>query len=183
MLSNNDQKVLSLIENLINLCLRKLNDSYFVQSTFADLKRLYENLDDKDLKFNIKIKSEEILTERNQGKIKKYLEELLFIISKTMYINKTYLDVPLDDEHVGRSNDYKNDCRRYIAFEKNINEMENRILTSSVYQKKLHEFLKEGNWKNYYHARLTDNLRIIFRWDKENKKVKFEAIVTHDEIY
>ena len=178
MFSDNDNKNLDLIKNLINQCLKRINDSYFIQSTFSSLIQNYSKLDDNTLKFNIEKKTKEILIERNPVKIKQYLEELLFIISKIKEKNKTYLDVDL--KNVDRSDRYKVDCERYS--DKNIQSIEKRILESPFYQKKLHEFLKEGNWRGRYHARLDDNLRIIYNWDKDNKKIKFEAIVTHDEL-
>ncbi len=179
MLSENDNKNLVILENVIKLAKNKINDSQFIYNTFSDLVLFCEKIEDSNLKFNIEKKAKELLVIKDQNKIKKYLEEFLPFISKFRETHKNYLDINLKED-VSRSDRYKTDCLRYP--DKNIQTVEKRILESPVYQKKLHEFLKEGNWKKRYHARLDDNLRIIYSWDKEKKKIKFEAIVTHDEL-
>src|SRR3989344_3930137 len=132
MISENDKKYLEIIENLVNQCLNKINDFYFIRSTFAEIIRIYENLEDKALQTILQNRSKEILIAKDQSKIKKYVEE--------------------------------------------------KILNSPVYQEKLHEPLKNKYWgKNCQHARLSDNLRIIYSYIPK-KKFKFEAIVTHNEL-
>ena len=176
MLSEKDKKILDIIENVVNLAKSKINDSQFIYNTFSDLILFCEKLENNNLKFNLAKNAKEILVTKDLIKINKYLEELLFVILKTKEANKTYLEVDL--KNVSKNDRYKVDCERYS--DKNIQIVEKRILESPVYQKKLHEFLKEGNWRKRYHARLDDNLRIIYSW--KNKKVIFEAIVTHDEL-
>lgn len=180
MLSDNDKKNLELIESLVNLAKSKLNDSYFVQSTFADLRSIYENLDDKNLKYNINMKVQELLITFDNSKLKKYIDELLFIISKTRETNKTYLGVPSDDKHVIRNDRYKDDCKKYA--DKKINESENKILDAKEYVEHFHKKINRGiEWKGCLHARLTKNLRIIYRYDEKKKTVEFLAIITHDD--
>jgi len=179
MISENDRKYLALINNLINLCLKKTDNLYFIRSTFAEIIRIYENLEDKALQTILQNRSKEILIAKDQSKIKKYLEEILKAIEdKESEIEKTYID--LGETKVDSSDRYRDDCIKYK--DKNIKDVEEKILNSPVYQEKLHEPLKNKYWgKNCQHARLSDNLRIIYSYIPK-KKFKFEAIVTHNEL-
>lgn len=181
MISDKDQKILELIERLVNLAKSKLNDSYFVQSTFADLKIIYENLEDNKLKYNIRMKAQEILITFDTSKLKVYIDELLFIIEKAREINKTYLDV--DPKNVERSDRYKADCEKYALYKKNIKKLEEKIISSSEYVENLHKDItkQKSKWFGHLHARLTKNLRLMYLLNKEKKKLIFKAIITHDE--
>ena len=182
MASNNDKKYLKLIENIINLCIRKIKDLYFVKSSFADLINVYLLLEDKGLKHNIETKAKEILTETDLNKIKKYLQELLIIVSTANKSAETYIKV--DENKRFKSDRYKEDCKRYENLEKNIKELENKILNSPIYQKRLHERIKENNktWPGYLHARLTSNIRIMYIYDQKERKITFDAIITKNEF-
>lgn len=37
-------------------------------------------------------------------------------------------------------------------------------------------------WENYYHARLTGNLRVMYSWDPETKILRFKKILTKNEL-
>lgn len=82
-----------------------------------------------------------------------------------------------------KTEEYKKDCEKYSSHKKNIESLENKIITAEFYQKNLHQEMKRGvKWKDHLHARLSDNLRIMYSWTKETKILTFKGIITKNEL-
>lgn len=77
---------------------------------------------------------------------------------------------------------YDKACEVYASYKEQIVQTENKIMKSTSYQKKLHEELKHGNYAGCLHARVTGNLRIIYKVEKQTKILVFLDIITHDEL-
>lgn len=82
------------------------------------------------------------------------------------------------------SDNYLKARKKYRSYEKQIEKLEYDIRTKQeFYDKKLNEPLKHSKkYKNNLHARLTDNLRIIYLYDEELDLIDFRNIITHDEM-
>ena len=181
MLSANDKKYLDLIESLVNLCLKKLSDIYFILSTFSELLQVYNKIEDSGLRYNLETKGKEILVSRDPIKFKKYLDELSVIISTAKKQQKTYLDV--DKNNIVKTDNYKKDCSKFKSIKELIEETESKILNSPVFQRKLHEDLDYPlRFAGHLHARINQSLRIIYTYSREERKIVFKSIISHDEM-
>ena len=78
------------------------------------------------------------------------------------------------------SDDYKKDKKTHKNLEKNITDVEDKIIIWPEYPKKLHESLTRGKLKGTRHARVTENLRIFYVIEDQN--AIFMRIMTKNEF-
>lgn len=91
---------------------------------------------------------------------------------------KPYLNAKI----IAKTEEYKKDCSKYSSWIKNILEVETKIQTYSGYTKNLHEKLIHGKLKGKLHARISENLRIIYSWDPQKAAITYEKIITKNEM-
>lgn len=182
MISDNDKNKLKDIKKGLNSIEANLDNLSFVYKTASNLFRLCDKLEDNNLKANIKGELAQINQMQYKEEIQQAIVTIFAFISRTeekKSVEKSYLQY----SSIEKTEDYKEDCKKYLAYKKNIDEIEKKVLNSPSYQKKLHELLKYNKkWPEHLHARLTDNLRIIYFYDKDTKEIIFKRIITHDEL-
>jgi hypothetical protein len=86
----------------------------------------------------------------------------------------------LDPKKILKTDRYSSDCRKYGS-QGNIPGTEEKI-QRFPYSDHLHGRITAGKWQGYLHARLTGNLRIMYRWDADNKILVYDAIITKNEL-
>lgn len=182
MISDNDRKRVKDIENSLKSIEANLDNLNFVYKIAGKIFKLCDSLEDKDLKFNLKGELAKIMQTQYKEEIQQLVKSILSFIEeaeKDQPQIKKYFEGAIPK----KTEDYKKDCEKYSHLRKDIEELEKKILTSPFYQKKLHESLKSNKtWPNHLHARLTNNLRIIYFYNKETKEIIFKRIVTHNEF-
>ena len=185
MVSDRDKKLIELILVLVNkVKILDLNSIGLIYKNANDIFRAANNFENKDLTFNIKGYAAKIMQTSNIKEIKTILEDLEKYLNnklteKIIQKEKPYLDV--DPDKIYKSDSYLKDCETYIEHLNQIEIIEKRILESPYYQKNLHEKIEnKKRWKNYRHARLTYNLRIMY--EHKNKSITFDAIITKNEF-
>ena len=189
MISENDKKRLENIKDGLKSIEANLDNLGFVYKIAGNLFRFSDSLEDKNLKSSLKGELAKIMQTKYKEEIQQAVKSIFSIISEisetekeeTKEISKKYIDVK--QEATYRSERYEEDCEKYSLYTKNIIEVEKKILDSPYYQKKLHEKIeKHKTWKEYRHARLTGNLRIMYLYNEKEKKITFDAIITKNEF-
>ncbi len=120
---------------------------------------------------------DQIVNTANTEKAK--IESLFQAESAEMF--KPFLDI--DADKIKRTKKYLSACASYAGWNAQIKSTEEQIMTSTVYDKKLHEKIIYGkNCKGYLHARITDNLRLMYLYYREEKRIVFDNIVTKNDL-
>src|SRR3989344_1900256 len=81
-----------------------------------------------------------------------------------------------------RTSDYERACSKYAYHGAQIKKLEQDVQKEPTYNSKLHELMRHGKYQGKIHARLTDNLRLIYSVDSSTRTIVFENIITHDEL-
>ncbi len=185
MISDNDKKRVKDIVDGLKSIEANLDNLSFAYKIAGKLFGLCDSLEDKDLKFNLKGELARIMQTQYKKEIQQATKSIFSFIDETKRevkeINKKYIDVK--QENVSRSERYKADCRKYSSLEENIEKLEEKIIRAPEYVENLHKEItkQKSKWFGYLHARLTKNLRLMYLWNKEKRKLIFEAIITHDD--
>lgn len=80
------------------------------------------------------------------------------------------------------SQEYKQATAKYITNKSQIKATEISILTYPKYEKKLHEPIKSGKYKDCWHARITGNLRTVYFVYYEKGILIFVDIITKNDF-
>jgi len=88
----------------------------------------------------------------------------------------------LDVKSIVYSDTYKRALQQYISLEKNIRATEGKIIAWPVFSKKLHEPIIAGKYAGQLHARVTENIRIMYTYDRKTKTIYFMDIVTKNDL-
>lgn len=182
MISENDKTKIGSIKEGLKSIEANLENLKYVYRTASNLFKISDKLEDNNLKSNIK----GALTKINQTQYKEEIQQnvasiftLILESEKVQQKEKIFFPNPI----IRKTEEYKKDCEKYSHLKKNIEDLENKIINSDTYQKKLHEEIKQGKkWKKHLHARLTSNLRLMYSWDPETKILEFEEIITKNEL-
>jgi mRNA-degrading endonuclease YafQ of YafQ-DinJ toxin-antitoxin module len=76
---------------------------------------------------------------------------------------------------------YLIDKEKFNAMRGQIEATEAKIV-SQPYDKRLHEEMIYGKYKSLRHARINDNLRILYAWDASRKLLVYKRVITHTEL-
>jgi len=139
---------------------------------------------DQPLSDGIKARLTEILSSAELVTIMSKIEEIKQILEQLKV--KSIAPTP-QKRYLGVSQKqylptYLKAMEKYKAYAKALEKLETDILEASEYDKKLHEPIKYGKWSGYLHARLTSNLRVMYRIDAMTKVLIFEDIITKNEF-
>ncbi len=161
--------------NQIKRSLTNLGNAYKLSSVILNL---CSKLEDKVIADKIRAKAVDIMSAGNPAIVEEAANAILDIIETKRAIidGKDAFILPKTTQ---RSNKYIDDCKKYS--DKNIADVETKIITYP-YAKKLHEKITAGKWKGYLHARLTENIRIMYLWFPEERLLRYEAIITKNEL-
>lgn len=182
MLSDNDKKKLDNIKNGLKSIEANLDNLGFVYKVASNLFRLSDNLDDSNLKSNIKSEATKITHTQYREEIQQAVKSILVFISDAEK-SDTKVQNYFIEAIIRKDYNYLKDCEKYSNYKKNIEELERKITTAENYQKKLHEKIISGEkWEKHCHARLTGNLRVMYSWDPNTKILKFKRILTKNEL-
>lgn len=187
--------VLSSYQNMI----RKYQASFESYGVHEDLLKtaslLFEGLNELDARINATILE---LTEREfisdfdtwQNLLKSEFEEMVKKTKKIADDEKTGLEKIMMSageekrflfvKRVVKLSSYEDACKKYATWRDQIKKKEELILTASKYNPNLHEIWQTGKWENHRHARLTGNLRIMYK--DELGILIFEDILTKNEL-
>ena len=182
MVLDDDKRILEYIETLVNQIKSKRNNLSFAYKSANEIIKISNKLHNKVVAFYIKDKASLIMQTGDVNEIQNVLDELLIFISKSFVIVNNNPRPYINADKIEKTKKYMKDCEKYIDHIDQIEEMEQRIITSSFYQKKLHKPIIHGEWTEALHAHLTDNLRIMYYWYPKKKILVYEAIITHDEL-
>ncbi len=181
MLSDNDKKKLKDIKKGLKSIEANLDNLGFVYKVASNLFRISDNLEDNNLKSNIKCELTKITQTQYKEEIQQKVLSIFTLISEAekMQNIKRYFQNP----SIKKTEEYEEDCKSHSNLKKNIEELEKKIIKSETYQENLHEKMKQGvRWKDHLHARLTGNLRLMYIWDPETKLLTFKGIITKNEL-
>ena len=182
MLSDNDKKLIKDIKSSLESIEANLDNLSFVYKTAGNLFRLSDRLEDKNLRSSLKGECAKIMQTQYKEEIQQAVKSIFSFINTTEKLQpqtKRYFEGPTPI----KTEEYNKDCEKYYNLKDEIKNVEDKIMNSPVYQKKLHEPLKENKtWPNHLHARLTDNLRIVYFYNKKTREITFKRVVTHNEI-
>lgn len=139
------------------------------------------SLINNNLASEIKARLLELNSLTNESEINPKINEIELILTslKSQIKEDTYLGV--SDKFY--SKDYKN-AKEVYRNTKLVNKKEDEIMQSPSYMDRLHEPLKKITKKygHCLHARLTGNLRIIYKVEREKNRILFLDIMSHDEM-
>ncbi len=189
---------------VLNMGLTKFRDVLQKHNVLADLISAKNSLYNTYSSLETKYKAEAGLTDEEFARDPKTYKELLIITfnepvdqiinmansEKVKLENlseperdkesKPFLDIKGKPE---RTKKYLSACASYASWSAQIKSTEEQIMTSTVYEKKLHEKIIYGkNCKGYLHARITDNLRLMYLYYREEKRIVFDNIVTKNDL-
>ena len=181
MISDNDKKKLEDIKNGLKSIEANLDNLGFIYKIASNLFRLSNCLEDDNLKSNIKAEVTKITQTQYREEIQQAVKSIFTLVSEAENIKKE--QKYFQGATPRKTEEYEKDCEKYNNLRDNIKDVENKILNSPSYQEKLHAPLKQSKiWPRHLHARLTDNLRIIYFYDKKTKEITFKRIITHNEL-
>jgi mRNA-degrading endonuclease YafQ of YafQ-DinJ toxin-antitoxin module len=92
---------------------------------------------------------------------------------------RRYIDVVAVDD---TSKDYQAALQKYSAWKKHIAQTIEDIRTATGYIDKLHRPMEHGKWKGVSHARISENLRLMYVYNPADKKLTLLDIIKHDEM-
>jgi mRNA-degrading endonuclease YafQ of YafQ-DinJ toxin-antitoxin module len=92
---------------------------------------------------------------------------------------RRYFDIVAIDD---TSKDYQAALQKYSAWKKHIAQTIEDIRTATEYIDKLHRPMEHGKWKGVSHARISENLRLMYVYNPADKKLTLLDIIKHDEM-
>lgn len=81
-----------------------------------------------------------------------------------------------------KTENYKNNVNKFKNMEKQIINTENKIKKAERYIKELHEKIKVGKYKDCLHARVNENIRIIYYVDQDTRRLFYITILNHNDL-
>lgn len=157
---------------------------------YSHLPRLFKALEplstiNKKLTSILKSKFLELNSLTDNSEIISKIKDINIILAdlKSQLVShrkKTYLGV----SQKFYTEDYKKATEVYNSYQELIIKKENEIINAPEYSDRLHEPLKKITKKygKCLHARLTGNLRILYKASKEKDCAIFLTIIPHDEM-
>lgn len=180
--SEDFQKLTDICE-LVNVLKAKRQNLREVYSIISQILKLINEISDQTIQKKLKTKIVQ-LQNNITGDITSLLGEVIEYISAIL-INpitpkqKTYIN---PTGGINETVEYISKKKKYSAFKNNIAEVEIKITHWPEYARKLHEQIIRGKYKGHLHARITDNLRIIYLWNTKNKTLTYVDIITKNEF-
>jgi len=178
-----DFQKLSDIREFVNVIKAKRDDLCEVYSMISQLLRIISEISDETIRNMLKtgiIQLQNKVTEditQQSDKLLKYISAIVSAPAATK--QKTYIDAT---GGISATSEYDDKKRKYSSYNDKIADVEEKIVRSFVFTKKLHEPIKHGKYAGYLHARITENLRIIYIWDARSKALIFTNILTKNEL-
>lgn len=152
-------------------------EAYKITGHIFNLLRKLEPLD-KSLAEKISKITASISSSADLEEIQNYANIILKELAEVQKSEKRFIP----KLRIAWSKEYKRDIERYQHIKSQILETERAIILSPSFQKKLHEPIKRGKYKGCPHARLTDNMRIIYVVDYAQNKLVYITILTKNDF-
>ena len=169
------------------------SDDTKLRKTIPYLFRAVEVLEvvDKQLVSELKAELLELNILFDRQSISNKIDEIKIIISKlkeklkateTIQSSDTYLVKYYGVKSVERTNNYSKAKNKYKSSLKAIEKCGSDILSAKEYVKNLHEPIKHGKYAGYLHARIDNNLRLMYFIDTNTKILWFDNLITKNEL-
>ncbi len=171
MVDKKEEEYIKNIKSIIDAIKRNPEDQKVFQLADTILS-ICKKIENKELAKCIK---EQIITMTNTIDVALRLQAIVNI-EKELSSQKEVFEPKI----VEKTKQYKADCKKYQS-QANIEAVERKIVRFP-HSKKLHEMIAKRKWKRYLHARLTNNLRIMYHWYPNEKLLVFEAIITKNML-
>ncbi|HLC32256.1 MAG TPA: hypothetical protein VJJ82_00355 [Candidatus Nanoarchaeia archaeon] len=178
-----------IVEQMMNIALilgkqKKMSGAKQCVTDFFTLFNQFHEITPQE-SYELATKLNEIrgLTESEQEYLQLYSENLLDILKKINARMESTLAPAINYIKATKklyADSYKRDREKYVAFIDQIENTENKVMTSPLYERKYHEALFAGKHKGFLHARINQNLRILYVVKGDN--ATFWHIVTKDEM-
>ncbi len=174
-----------------------------IEAIKADISRLHKGLPglfkaadqlsaiDKSSASEIKARLLELNSLTDETEIISKIEEIKVILAKVKEKQKTivldqysgtYLVKYYGIKGVERTGNYLKANDKYKSSLKAIKKCESDILSTKEYIKNLHEPIKYGKYAGYLHAKIDNNLRLMYFVDTNTKILWFDNIITKNEL-
>lgn len=115
-------------------------------------------------------------------KIDEIILQLSEIKTKSKDTQNTYLVKYYGIKGVKRTNNYSKAIDKYKSNARAIEKCESNILSAKEYIKNMHEPIKHGKYAGYLHARIDNNLRLMYFIDMNTKILWFDNVITKNDL-
>lgn len=88
----------------------------------------------------------------------------------------------LSNQKFIETDEYKRDVSNYESIKNQIESTKAKIKDAAEYQGDLHEKIKRGKYEGCLHARINDNMRLIYYVDPESKTAYYVCIINHNDL-